>query len=320
MSLDRTWVNGLVNDSGNNADGELWDKADVVQIYDDVDDAIAILPTTLTNHGVVIGKAGATLVATSAGTAGQVLTSNGASADPTFQAATGGAFALLTSTSTGAQNNWAPGTGVVGNSLVEWSGASDAAITGLAGGATGRLVTIKNTGSANATFAHNSGSSAAGNKLKNLATSAPTPVAPGGWITYQYDGTDWQLIAHEQGALITPTYSAGIYTASAGTWTVDSGDISIFAYKLSGRMYTLTYQINTTSVSTTPASLIIAFPGGFTGAKTAWFYVYNEDNGTVVQSKAVISGTTVDISKTSGNWTASTNNTRVTGTVTGEIT
>ena len=39
---------------------------------------------TLTNHGVVIGQAAAALAITGAGTAGQVLTSNGAAADPTF--------------------------------------------------------------------------------------------------------------------------------------------------------------------------------------------------------------------------------------------
>lgn len=42
---------------------------------------------TLTNHGVLIGKTTSAVAATTAGTAGQVLTSNGASADPTFQAA-----------------------------------------------------------------------------------------------------------------------------------------------------------------------------------------------------------------------------------------
>lgn len=46
--------------------------------------------TTLTNHGVLIGAATSPVNVTSAGTAGQVLTSNGASADPTFQAASGG--------------------------------------------------------------------------------------------------------------------------------------------------------------------------------------------------------------------------------------
>lgn len=41
--------------------------------------------TTLTNHGVVIGKGANALAATGAGTSNQVLTSNGLSADPTFK-------------------------------------------------------------------------------------------------------------------------------------------------------------------------------------------------------------------------------------------
>lgn len=42
--------------------------------------------TTLTNHGVLIGQATGAVAVTGAGTTGQVLTSNGAAADPTFQA------------------------------------------------------------------------------------------------------------------------------------------------------------------------------------------------------------------------------------------
>lgn len=46
--------------------------------------------STLTAHGVVIGEGTSAVAITSAGTAGQVLTSNGASADPTFQTPAGG--------------------------------------------------------------------------------------------------------------------------------------------------------------------------------------------------------------------------------------
>jgi hypothetical protein len=45
--------------------------------------------STFTAHGVLIGEGTSPIAATTTGTAGQVLTSNGASADPTFQAATG---------------------------------------------------------------------------------------------------------------------------------------------------------------------------------------------------------------------------------------
>jgi len=50
---------------------------------------------TLTNHGVVIGQAAAALAITGAGTAGQVLTSNGAAADPTFTAPVAGLTLII---------------------------------------------------------------------------------------------------------------------------------------------------------------------------------------------------------------------------------
>lgn len=46
--------------------------------------------TTLTAHGVVVGNGTSAVNITGAGTSGQVLTSNGASADPTFQTPAGG--------------------------------------------------------------------------------------------------------------------------------------------------------------------------------------------------------------------------------------
>jgi len=52
--------------------------------------------SSLTDHGVVIGAATAGVNVTSAGTAGQVLTSNGASADPTFQDTSGAMVKIAT--------------------------------------------------------------------------------------------------------------------------------------------------------------------------------------------------------------------------------
>jgi hypothetical protein len=54
--------------------------------------------TTLTNHGVVLGQGASAVAVTSAGTAGQVLTSGGASADPSW--GTGPALQLITETVT----------------------------------------------------------------------------------------------------------------------------------------------------------------------------------------------------------------------------
>jgi hypothetical protein len=56
--------------------------------------------STLTDHGVVLGSGTGAVSVTSAGTSGQVLTSNGAAADPTFQAAGGSDIQEFTSSGT----------------------------------------------------------------------------------------------------------------------------------------------------------------------------------------------------------------------------
>lgn len=54
--------------------------------------------TTLAAHGLLIGNGTGAVVVSGAGTVGQVLTSNGASADPTFQAPAGGSGSVATDT------------------------------------------------------------------------------------------------------------------------------------------------------------------------------------------------------------------------------
>lgn len=46
--------------------------------------------TTFTNHGVLLGQGTSPITAAAVGSSGQLFTSNGASSDPTFQAASGG--------------------------------------------------------------------------------------------------------------------------------------------------------------------------------------------------------------------------------------
>src|SRR5262245_60347767 len=114
---------------------------------------------TLTNQQAVV--AGGYLRSTAAGTPDinlQALSATG----------TGSATAsntVLSSSATGTQNNWAPG--IIGTTMILWSGASDLTVTGFSGGIRSQLVTLINTGSAVAYFSHQSASSTAGNKLQN---------------------------------------------------------------------------------------------------------------------------------------------------------
>jgi len=128
MSIDRTNWTALVDDDGSNTVGTLWTKDKVKTVLLDPIDAeftarAAVVrgvaaggtgAATLTAHGVVIGEGTGAVAVTAAGTAGQVLTSNGAAADPTFQAvaadATKAPLASPTFTGVPAAPTAAPGT------------------------------------------------------------------------------------------------------------------------------------------------------------------------------------------------------------------
>lgn len=253
----------------------------------------------------------------------------------TALAAGSGAWTVISNTATGATNNWAPA-GLSGNTLIEWNGAADAAFTGLAGGVAGQLVTVKNITAAKiATFAHASASSSAANRFTNYATSGVTPVFTGGSITYQHDGTNWQIVGHYQGAWMVVPYTAGDFTGSGSmTWTVDSGDLATFRYWLKGRTLIVDWAIDSASVGGTPSTvLLIKIPGGFIpqgGSGSGQFtsgMMYRDNGGAYKFAAAYISaggGANKINLYTEGfgtaNWTAATNNNGTYGQIAFEVT
>jgi hypothetical protein len=173
-------------------------------------------------------------------------------------------YSVQARTDTGTVNDWA--LGLVGHTAIFWAGAAPLTITGVAGGLPGRILVFRNVGTQVATFAPNSGSSLAVNRLNNAVTSAGTPVAPGGWVTYIHSGTDWLLIGHDQGAAITVPFSAAHFTGSAGlTWTVTAGQRGVWEYRLSGKQVFVSFQLAGTTVSGTGTTLQMssALFGGF---------------------------------------------------------
>lgn len=98
--------------------------------------------TTLAAHGVVIGNGTSPVNVTGAGTATQVLTSNGASADPTFQAIPTPGTLAVTGGGTGV-------TTLAAHGLVVGNGASAVNVTGA--GTAGQAL-ISNGASADPTF------------------------------------------------------------------------------------------------------------------------------------------------------------------------
>lgn len=137
---------------------------------------------TLTNHGVLIGQGTSAIAATAAGTAGQVLQSGGASADPVYSTATYPATATSSGQILRANGvNWVattatyPATASVGQVL---AGTSSNVFSGITAGTTGQVL-IGATGAAPAfgtvpaitTLTGDSGS-ATGNSVQVRANSA----------------------------------------------------------------------------------------------------------------------------------------------------
>lgn len=223
-----------------------------------------------------------------------------------------------TVTTTGTENALA-----VTSSLIRLNNTTDLTINGIAAGVDGQRVTFVSVNTGNVFFTHNSGSAAAGDKLTNLVTTAVTPLAAArGRATYVYSAAaaGWLLVDHNQGAFITETFAAGDFTANGSmTWTVASGDVGVASYFITGRVMIYNFRYSTTTVGgTLNTTLIKSAPLGATVAVAFDGIFYSEDNGTKTTGWLFNnSNTGIGFAKLGGgNWATSTDNTRISGSVT----
>lgn len=167
--------------------------------------------TNLTNHGVVIGQGANPLTATTAGTANQVLQSQGASSDPNWSTATYPSTATGTGTILRADGtNWSATTATYPTTTtanqILYSSANNV-IAGLAAG-TNNSILMGNTGAAPA------------------FTTSGTPYVAG--ISFDSGGNT--LSNYETGTF-TPNFSSTsiniTYTARVGTYTRIGNKISV---------------------------------------------------------------------------------------------
>jgi len=211
--------------------------------------------TSLTNHGVVIGAGSSGLSATSAGTAGQVLVSNGASADPSFATlgTAGGAIVLISETTptTGSTVSFTSIAATYRDLLVVIRGRSDSA-AGVVGvflqfnGDTGANYFAQRITANNATVS--AGASAAGTSMQCGALAAATATAgrPGSTSCriYDYRGTTF----HKQFTSLD-AYSTGTSAATqdedfwSGVWAntaaINRVDVIITGNFVSGSVVSL---------------------------------------------------------------------------------
>jgi hypothetical protein len=199
-------------------------------------------------------------------------------------------------------------------------------VQGIAAGLDKQRLTIISIGAGQVLLAHQNAGASVANRLINFATSGNTPLAAGsGTATYQYDASTarWRLIAHEQGAWITPTFAAGEFTAQAGNWVVAAGDVTTDAYWLRGRSLTHAFLYSTTTVSATPTYLSRLIPGGFTAAKAVrnsavWMETATPGSGLVdVTAAGTVLRFFKDLAPTA--WATKTDETHVNGQITFEV-
>jgi hypothetical protein len=176
-----------------------------------------------------------------------------------------GAGVISPSQITADQNNYNP-TSLATARVLRLSTDASRTITGIAAGSAGQTMLVVNGGSFPLVLAHNSGSSSAANRIicpnEQLCT-----LHAGDSVELWYDSAVslWRVMAAvAPSGPIRPAFSAGDFTASAGSWTVDSGDVGDYSYILTDKMMTVWFSIITTDVSSAGAILRIAVPGGFT--------------------------------------------------------
>jgi hypothetical protein len=122
----------------------------------------------------------------------------------------------------------------------------------------------------------------------------------------------------------TPAFAAGDFTANGiMTWTVAAGDVQVYAYTIIGKMMTVSFRINTTTVAGTPnTDLNIKIPASKVATKAMYNPILIIDNGVRSIGVAAVAtgGTLIILNRTDvANWTAAVDTTYVMGQITFEI-
>lgn len=164
---------------------------------------------TLANHGVVIGQGTSPVHVTGTGSTGQVLMSNGAAADPTFQSVGGGGTLGVPGGGTGQTSLGAHGV-VVGNNT------SAVSVTGT--GSVGQVLT-SNGASSDPTFQDSAATSSPVGAIVDFAGSS----APTGWLMCS-------------GAAVSRATYAGLFAVVSTTYGSGDGSTTFNLPDLRGRL------------------------------------------------------------------------------------
>lgn len=232
-------------------------------------------------------------------------------------------------TVTGNQDNYNADSGAsspqIGFQRIQWNGASDVTFRGFAGGVAGRWDYLENVTSAKAMiFKNEDAGSTAANRLKTSGGISSVAVGPGGIALRLYDATDsrWRIFVLDPGNWIDVAHAGANFTASSGTWTVDSGDQTIFRYRQDGNMLTYDLALTGTSVSATPSFLRVALVNGLVCAGGFGPLILLVDNAVRVSGRPLFNGTDAFVSLERADGAAlatATNTTTIQGLLMGKV-
>jgi hypothetical protein len=239
----------------------------------------------------------------------------------------GGTLGVQTTTATGTQNDFAL---TAGTRVLRCNNATLLTLNGLTPGVDGQLLDIVSVGAGEVDLTPQAAGSTAAYRLIPYATVGQTPLAPAsGTATLVYDGTTarWRLIAHEQGAWITPPFNAANFSAPTGTWVVLGVQVNDYRYRLVGRTLHLEFFVGATNITGTPANLLLTLPNGHNPApfNNSIGAIWTQSNGGAFTGGGTYSpgtGATINLYTTvaqTGNWAASAGNAAVLGSFTIEV-
>lgn len=231
-----------------------------------------------------------------------------------------------TITSTGNQDNLSITSGSREADVLRCNNASLLTIRGIAAPASpvkpGKKLLIVSVGAGQVNLLTQDTNSTAGNRIFTGLTTAGTivPLSPNtGSALVEYDSVTlrWRLIAHSQGAPLTPTYADSLFTGDGtdGNWVVDAGNVTTNKYSLDvsrKRLY-IALTVITTDVLNTPAELRYTIPGGLVSANTVSTSCFYSDSGTNGMGRVFINAgeSVIRVMKPTGTWTNATNNTSI---------
>jgi hypothetical protein len=140
-------------------------------------------------------------------------------------------------------------------------------------------------------------------------------------------GMRWYGHSVNEGSSTDIVYSAGDYTASSGSWTVDNADVVAGAnyYVIIGKQMTWNFFLQNTTITGTPANLFIAIPGGFLAdSRSDGILALSNNGGAFVPAEMQITGSGVSVIQlypglNGGAFAAGSNNNALKGNITFQI-